>query len=118
MELSRRKWPTLELGSLQTWRKRDIVEAFLRRSLTGWSTGEEFPPRGRKSCQGAGQAQPQGSTATFLTGVDITDDGTTGLSMGIAASGVPADDGDERIEHGSPPGLVLFPSMIENILSK
>ncbi|CAM9446758.1 unnamed protein product, partial [Ectocarpus sp. 12 AP-2014] len=38
MELSRRKWPTLELGPLQTWRKRDIVEAFLRRSLSGTRT--------------------------------------------------------------------------------
>lgn len=116
MELSRRKWPTLELGPLQTWRKRDIVEAFLRRSLTGWSTGEEFPPEGRKAGQGAGQTQLEGST--FLTGVDTMDDGATSLSMGVVASGVPADGGEERTERGSPPGLVLFPSMIENIISK
>ena len=108
MELSRRKWPTLELGPLQTWRKRDIVEAFLRRSLTGWSTGEEFPLRGKKERQGVRQTRLQGST--FLTGVDAMDD--------IAASGVRADDGDERTATSSPPGLVLFPSMIESILSK
>lgn len=116
MELSRRKWPTLELGPLQTWRKRDIVEGFLTRSLTGWSAGEEFPPRGRKDCQGAGQTHLQGST--FLTGVDTIDDGTTGLSAGNPAGGVAADDVDEQVERGSRLGLVLFPSMIESILSK
>ena len=116
MELSRRKWPTLELGPLQTWRKRDIVEAFLRRSLTGWSKGEEFPPTRKKALLGAGKAQLQGPT--FLTGVDTMDDSSTGLSMGVAVSAVSANDGDEQTGSGSPPGLVLFPSMIESILSK
>lgn len=92
------------------------MEAFLRRSLTGWGTGEDFPPRGEKGRPGAGQTHLQGST--FLTGVDTMDDGTNGLAMGVAASGVPADDGDEQTESFSPPGLVLFPSMIETILSK
>lgn len=115
MELSRRKWPTLELGPLQTWRKRDIVEAFLRRSFSARSTGEELPPGSRKGCEGAGQT---GSAATFLTGVDIPDDGTTGFSTGFAVSGVPLDGGDKLMEGGSPPGLVLFPSMIDSIVSK
>lgn len=92
MELSRRKWPTLELGPLQNWRKRDIVEAFLRRSLLGHRTHTEDhqDPRGTR----------RGSAVTFLTGVETLDGG------------------DEPTAQGSPPGLVLFPSMIESILSK
>lgn len=119
MELSRRKWPTLELGPLQTWRKRDIVEAFLKRSLTGRATGEPPSPFTAVGYnQDAVQTQPHGSSTTFITGVDVMDDGAIGLSADITAAGVSADIGDDSRERGSALGLVLFPSMIESILSK
>lgn len=93
MELSRRKWPTLELGPLQNWRKRDIVEAFLKRSLTRrrLSAGDRQDARGKRL---------PGSAATFITGMD---------TMG---------GDDEPTAQDTSPGLVLFPSMIEKILSK
>lgn len=119
MELSRRKWPTLEVGPLQTWRKRDIVEAFLKRSLEKRSTGEASPLTAAEYNQDAGQTQPRGSSTTFITGVDVMDNATVSVSAETAATGVPADVGDGSRQRGSSPtGLVLFPSMIESILSK
>lgn len=83
----------MELGPLQNWRKRDIVEAFLKRSLTRRSLGAGDHQDAR------GPRRP-GSAVTFLTGVDTMDGD------------------DEPTTQGSSPGLVLFPSMIEKILSK
>lgn len=113
MELSRRKWPTLELGPLQTWRKRDIVEAFLRRSLSGTRTQESVPSTANS--EGRKKTQHRSEDGIFLTGVDMTENGTVGLGTGTVTSSVTP--GGSR-EQGSPPGLVLFPSMIESILSK
>lgn len=107
MELSRRKWPTLEVGPLQTWRKRDIVEAFLKRSFTGRTIGEPSPLRAAEYNQDAAQTQSQGSSATFITGVDVMEDGAS----------VAVNVGDDLGQRNSAPGLVLFPSMIESILS-
>ncbi|CAM9102993.1 unnamed protein product, partial [Hapterophycus canaliculatus] len=121
MELCRRKWPTLELGPLQTWRKRDILEEFLRRSLAGGSTGE--PTSATASRNGSGlSTQQHGAPATFLTGVEMMADGTIGLAADTVASGVSLDGcggsgGGGHRNTGAPPGLVLFPSMIESILS-
>lgn len=105
MELSRRKWPTLDIGPLETWRKRDIVEAFLKRSLVGRSTGELTSLANESSGTQRQQQQQQGSAA-FLTGVDVTDD------RGISFS-ADSDAGRASLAVG---GLVLFPSMIESIL--
>lgn len=103
MELSRRKWPTLDIGPLETWRKRDILEAFLRRSFIGGSTGEP-PPLVN---EGSGtQSQQQPGSATFLTGVDVADD--RGISFATDS-----DAGRARLGVG---GLVLFPSMVNSIL--
>lgn len=118
MELSRRKWSTLELGPLQTWRKRDIVEAFLKRSLAGRITGEPSSLMAAEYHQGAGKTQRQGSPTTFLTGLEAMNDGAIGLATDTAASGLSADVGDDSRQRGSAPGFVLFPSMIESILSK
>lgn len=108
MELSRRKWPTLDIGPLETWRKRDILEAFLKRSLAGRSTGEPPPPleNDGSNPQTQQQQQQQGS-GTFLTGVDVTDD------RGITLA---ADSDAGRVGLGGDGGLVLFPSMVESIL--
>ncbi|CBJ30460.1 conserved unknown protein [Ectocarpus siliculosus] len=113
MELSRRKWPTLELGPLQNWRKRDIVEAFLRRSLSGTRTQDSVPSTANSDCR---PKPPHASSeeGIFLTGVDMKENGTIGLGTGTVTSSVtPGGSG----EPGSSPGLVLFPSMIESILS-
>ncbi|CAM9111400.1 unnamed protein product, partial [Laminaria digitata] len=111
MELSRRKWPTLDIGPLETWRKRDILEAFLKRSLSGRSTGEPPPPLendgSNPQTQQQQQQQQQQGSGTFLTGVDVTDD------RGITFA---ADSDTGRVGLGGDGGLVLFPSMVESIL--
>lgn len=104
MELSRRKWPTLDIGPLETWRKRDILEAFLKRSLAGRSTGE--PPTLENDGSDTQMQQERRKSATFLTGVDVTND------RGITFA---ADSDASTVRLGSG-GLVLFPSMIESIL--
>ncbi|CAM9511324.1 unnamed protein product, partial [Ectocarpus sp. 13 AM-2016] len=113
MELSRRKWPTLEVGPLQTWRKRDIVEAFLRRSLSGTRTQASIPSTANSDCR---PKPPHASSkeGIFLTGVDMKENGTIGLGTGTVTSNVTPGGSGER---GASPGLVLFPSMIESILS-
>lgn len=95
MELSRRRWPVLDVSPLQDWRKRDIVEAFSRRSIVGRrsSWGEEAPPSDATWGSKMMRRMP-----TFLTGMNFEED---------AAS-----------EYTLKPGLVLFPSMVERILSK
>ncbi|CAM9179945.1 unnamed protein product [Ectocarpus fasciculatus] len=112
MELSRRKWPTLELGPLQTWRKRDIVEAFLRRSFSGRRTQESVPSTANS--EGRTKTPHSSEEGIFLTGVDMTENGTIGLGTGTVTSSVTP--GGSRKQDSSP-GLVLFPSMIESILS-
>lgn len=109
MELSRRKWPTLDIGPLETWRKRDILEAFLNLSLARRSTGEPPPLANDGSdTQIQQQQQQQQESATFLTGVDVTDD----RSITFAAD---SDAGRVGLGGGCG-GLVLFPSMVESIL--
>lgn len=114
MELSRRKWPTLEVGPLETWRKRDIVEAFLKRSLAWRRAGA--PPSPRVNEGRDAETQPHGSV-TFLTGVDFVDDGSIGFAgeTGGVSSTQAADGGFKTCRA---PGLALFPSMIESILSR
>lgn len=123
MELCRRKWPTLELGPLQTWRKRDILEEFLRRSLAGRSAAESAPTPA--DCTGSGLSTKQhGEAATFLTGVEMMADGTLGLTADSVGGIVSADGGGGggggggHRRRGAPLGLVLYPSMIESILSR
>lgn len=116
MELQRRKWPTLEVGPLETWRKRDIIEAFLKRSLAGASDGS-LP-----AANGGRDVETQQGSLTFLTDVDLVDGGTTG-GLWSEITGVASDTGTNATVGGgfkrrSEPGLVLFPSMIESILSR
>lgn len=150
MELQRRKWPTLEVGPLEGWRKRDIVEAFLKRSLTGTSEPTEssaLRPTNVNSATPGSSGGDGGATAqiskTFLTGVDfVVDAGITGNTMhlhsrgeaqcgdcggggggGEGGEGGDADGGSGKIPGGyfkicDKPGLVLFPSMVERIVSR
>lgn len=116
MELQRRKWPTLEVGPLETWRKRDIIESFLKRSLAGASAGE--PP----ATTDDRDVETQQGSVTFLTDVDIVDGGRTG-GLWSEITGVASDMGSNATMGGGlnmrgAPGLVLFPSMIESILSR
>lgn len=116
MELQRRKWPTLEVGPLETWRKRDIIEAFLKRSLAGAGAGD--PP----SANSGRDIETQQESLTFLTDVDIVDGGTTG-GLWSEITGVASDAGSNATAGGgfrmrSAPGLILFPSMVESILSR
>lgn len=111
MELTRRKWPTLEVGPLDTWRKRDIVEAFLKRSL-GRRNGEPAPPVD----DGEFPQVWQNTSATFLTGVDLVNDGGIGFAADATACAGQAGSGGTR--RCPPVGLVLFPSMVESILSR
>lgn len=115
MELSRRKWPTLDIGPLETWRKRDILEAFLKLSLARRNTGEPPPlandplplANGGSDTQ-MQQTQKGQESSTFLTGVDVTDDRGTTFAADDSNAG--------RVGLGGGGGLVLFPSMIESIL--
>lgn len=107
MELSRRKWPTLDIGPLETWRKRDILEAFLKLSLARRSTGEPPPLANDGSGAQIQQQQKGQESATFLTGVDVTEDRGTTFATEDSNAG--------RVGLGGG-GLVLFPSMIESIL--
>lgn len=120
LELQRRKWPTLEVGPLATWRKRDIVEAFLRRSLT----------RGRRSQTPASEedrdaAAGGNSSRTFLTGIDACADEASTLP-GSGALESEDREGIDWSREGSWLGyksmgrrqLVLFPSMIEKIVKR
>lgn len=120
MELQRRKWPTLEVGPLEEWRKRDIVQAFLKRSMTGRFTEEPLsPPNNTGDVAGIGIAQ---SSSTFLTGIDFLE-GAPGSSSFVTGGG-PAGGGiGGRVPGGTfrlwrEPGLVLFPSMVERIVSR
>lgn len=119
MELQRRKWPMLEVGPLEPWRKLDIVEEFLRRSL-----------RGRRSAQVVLSRDGQSSTirddsATFLTGVDLFADETllAAKNDDISEGNAEAASSENKVSRGTFPGstergLVLFPSMIERIVSR
>lgn len=120
MELQRRKWPTLEVGPLEEWRKRDIVQAFLKRSLMGRCAEALAPPTNNAS-DGPSIDMPQCAT-TFLTGMDfqeralgsvssVTDGSRTG---GGSVATVP----EGKFRLWGEPGLVLFPSMIERIVSR
>lgn len=112
MELSRRKWPRLEVGPLETWRKRDIVEAFLKRSLVGRNTGQRYSAENDR-----GVEMQQQRPMTFLTGVDVVDDG--GIGVGDASFSATGDmQADGRPGVCGRQGLVLFQSMIESILSR
>lgn len=111
MELSRRKWPRLELGPLETWRKRDVVEAYLKRSLKRQTCPNGGLPR-PTSCddRGAGADTKAYGLATFLTGVDFVDE----KKIGIAETG----SDPSKIPSGDRPGLMLFPSMVQSIISR
>lgn len=110
MELSRRKWPTLEVGPLERWRKRDIVEAYLKRSVVGRNIGESQVNDGRRI------DTKEAGSVVFLTGLDLLSDDTIGIADGVAAGS--AQSGGHRLRNWGTPGLALFPSMVEGILSR
>lgn len=128
MELQRRKWPTLEVGPLEAWRKRDIVEAFLKRSLAGRRRSGGQPPLDSWNKDGKASETAGQESKTFLTGVDffLAEEGMAGCSSslsddaGAGEAGITGEMGPaaERLAPRVEPRLVLFPSMIESIISR
>lgn len=123
MELQRRKWPTLEVGPLEVWRKRDIVEAFLKRSLAGQCSPAGPPPSGIGG-GGRGTGILPTTSTTFLTAVDFASkEGALEDPWSLNNGGGAAGGGDGRTTGGKfsmwgETGLVLFPSMVESIVCR
>lgn len=112
MELQRRKWPTLEVGPLETWRKSDIIEAFLKRSLRARPTVQRVLQSGSRAPASVNDS------STFLTGLEsVVEDGPTGNERDTLGK-----EGIEMAENAFKPSvgsrLVLFPSMIQAITSR
>ncbi|CAM9980264.1 unnamed protein product, partial [Discosporangium mesarthrocarpum] len=95
-ELHCRKWSTLEVGQLENWRKRDILEAFLLESaLSG--------PKGGRGWVGG-------------KGVEEEENGQTRLSPGEVTTAQPPGEEGSGDARGFD-GLMLLPSMVDDIVA-